>query len=67
MIIVSIDNRRKVVITRSSIKINEDDFPRKLCLGWLTSLDMSEVDTVWTRGGQTSTPPISKYLIKKSG
>ena len=28
---------------------------------------MSEVDTVWTWGGQTSTPPISKYLIKKSG
>ena len=52
MIIVSIDNRRKVVITRSSIKINEDDFPRKLCLGWLTSLDMSEVDTVWTWGGK---------------
>ena len=33
----------------------------------LTSLDMSEVDTVWTWGGQTSTPPISKYLIKKGG
>ena len=27
---------------------------------------MSEVDTVWTWGGQTSTPQISKYLIKKS-
>ena len=28
---------------------------------------MSEVDTVSTWGVQTSTPPISKYLIKKSG
>ena len=28
---------------------------------------MSEVDTVWTWGGQTSTPPISRYLIKKDG
>ena len=27
----------------------------------LTSLGMSEVDTVWAWGGQTSTPPISKY------
>ena len=23
---------------------------------------MSEVDTVWTRGGKTSTPPIIKYF-----
>ena len=28
---------------------------------------MSEVDTVWTWGGQTSTSPISKYLIKRVG
>ena len=28
----------------------------------LTSLGMSEVDTVWAWGGQTSTPPISKYF-----
>ena len=33
----------------------------------LTSLDMSEVDTVWTWGGQTYTPPISKYLKKRVG
>ena len=25
---------------------------------------MSEVDTFWAWGGQTSTPPISKYLIQ---
>ena len=30
----------------------------------LTSLDISDVDTVWTWGGQTSTPPISKYFSK---
>ena len=28
----------------------------------LTSLSMSEVDPVWAWGGQTSTPPISKYF-----
>ena len=28
----------------------------------LTSLDISDLDTVWTWGGQTSTPPISKYF-----
>ena len=28
----------------------------------LTSLDISDVDTVWTWSRQTSTPPISKYL-----
>ena len=28
---------------------------------------MSEVDTVWTWGGLTSTPPIIKYLIRKGG
>ena len=28
---------------------------------------MSDVDTVWTWGEQTSTPRISKYLIKKGG
>ena len=28
---------------------------------------MSEVDTVWTWGGQTSTPQISKYLIRRAG
>ena len=28
---------------------------------------MSEVETVQAWGGQTSTPQISKYLIKKSG
>ena len=33
----------------------------------LTSLDMSEVDTVWTWGGRTSTPPIRKYLIRRVG
>ena len=31
----------------------------------LTSLGMSEVDTVWAWGGQMSNPPISKYLIRK--
>ena len=29
-----------------------------------TNLDMSDVDTVWTWGGQTSTPPISKYFSR---
>ena len=33
----------------------------------LTSLDISEVNTVWTWGGQTSPPPISKYFNKKRG
>ena len=28
----------------------------------LTSLDISDVDTVWTWDGQTSTPPGNKYL-----
>ena len=28
---------------------------------------MSDVDTVWKWGGQTSTPQISKYLIRKGG
>ena len=28
---------------------------------------MSDVDKVWTWGGKTSTPPISKYYIKKGG
>ena len=28
----------------------------------LTSLDRSDIDTVWTWGGQTSTPHISKYI-----
>ena len=29
---------------------------------FLTSLDISDVDTVWTWCGQTSTTPISKYF-----
>ena len=33
----------------------------------LTSLDISEVNTVWTWGGQTSPQPISKYFNNKGG
>ena len=29
-----------------------------------TSLDTSDVDTVWTRGGQTSTPPGRNDIIE---
>ena len=28
----------------------------------LTSFDLSDFDTIWTWGGETSTPPISKYF-----
>ena len=31
---------------------------------FLTSLDMTEVDTVWAWGGQTSPPPGSNYFTE---
>ena len=50
--------------------INRDESPQIINVWFkrsliLTSLGMSEVDSVWAWSGQTSTPPISKYFNKK--
>ena len=44
------------------LNLNEPVVVVCLDIYFLTSLDMSEVDPVWAWGGQTSTPPGSKYF-----